>query len=399
MIGVLAGICAVLTCVGLVQALVGSRLVASFAARTKKAPSRRPPVTVLKPLYGDEPALEAALATFCRQCYPDFQIVFGVQDQADSAVGVVARLRVRFPDRDITLVVDPTRHGSNLKVGNLINMFPTARHDILVIADSDVHVGPDYLERLIEALARPGVGLVTTLYRGFPVLPNLTAALGAMQITQGFLPGALLSRAMGRRDCLGATMCLRRDDLIRIGGLHALVNHLADDNVLGQRIGSLGLDVVLADTVPLTSVPEVRLGALFRHELRWARTIRTLEPIGYPISVLQYPLFWALLAMLLAGSVWSLALFCLAWLLRALVALRIDSALAGRRGLYDTPALAFSCPVWLLPVRDVLSLAVLVASYGGRRVDWRGHDLLADTPPPVAQSTLSVRPIEEVDTR
>ena len=124
---------------------------------------------------------------------------------------------------------------------------------------------------------------------------RLAGRFGATQITHGFLPGAVLARALGRQDCLGATMCLRRQDLDRIGGFHALVDHLADDNVLGRRIAALGLRVALADTVPLTTVPEASLRALFRHELRWARTIRALEPAGFAASVLQYPLAWALL--------------------------------------------------------------------------------------------------------
>ena len=219
------------------------------------------PVTVLKPLHGDEPLLEEALASVCRQDYPTWQVVFGVQDRADTALPVVRRLRARFPDRDIAVVVDPTPHGPNRKVANLINMLPAAKHDVLVIADSDVHVAPDWLRRLVAALEGPGVGVVTTVYTGLPVhgpLPptpsrkgrgseyrpppplagggwgeGALATLGAMQINHYFLPGALLARAMGRQDCLGATMMLRRETLERIGGFAALVDHLADDNVLG----------------------------------------------------------------------------------------------------------------------------------------------------------------------
>ncbi len=402
---VLAAFTALLTCIGLIQALVGLRVVASFASRFVPEPRMRPPVTVLKPLHGDEPLLEAALATICDQEYPDWQVVFGVSDAADTAIPVVNRLRARFPAADLSLVIDPTLHGPNRKVGNLINMLPAARHDILVIADSDVHVRPDLLDRLVEALSRPGIGLATTLYVGLPAWSNLAARLGATQITHGFLPGALLARAMGRQDCLGATMALRRDDLARIGGLEALVGHLADDAVLGRRIRALGLGIALADTVPLTTVPEAGLAALYRHELRWARTIRTLEPSGFAASVLQYPLFWAILTMALAGSLWSLGLFCIAWVVRAGVALGIDSVLENqhRRGTRGAPddatALAFSCPVWLLPFRDILSVAVMAASYAGRRVDWRGHDLIADTPPPSVQSAAPIRAIEGLETR
>jgi ceramide glucosyltransferase len=410
MIEALAGVTTVLAGIGAVQALVASWFVAAFARTPLQEPASRPPVTVLKPLHGDEAMLEAALATLCRQDYPVFQIVFGVSDKADPAGHVVRRLQGRFPALDIALVVDPTVHGVNHKVGNLINMMPAARHDIVVIADSDVHVRPDYLDRLVAALQQPRVGLVTTLYAGLPADPGaLPSRLGATQITHGFLPGAVLARSMGRQDCLGATMCLRRQDLHRIGGFQALVDHLADDAVLGRGIVGLGLRVVLAQTLPLTTVPETRLGALFRHELRWARTIRLLEPAGFAASILQYPLTWGLLTIVLAaGALWSIGLFMIVWVLRAVAALVVDSALAplwteqpetGRASDNDEAALAFSCPVWLLPLRDVLSVAVMLASYGGRHVIWRGYGLQADTPPPITRQSPKLDPIEGIKAR
>ncbi len=361
---------------GLAQALAGSLLVMRFASRRADPAATLPPVTVLKPLYGDEPLLEQALASICEQDYPDWQVVFGVQRHDDPAVAVVDRLRARFPDRDLVLVVDPTLHGPNRKVGNLMNMLPSARHDVLVIADSDLHVRPDYLNRLMAARAEPGTGLVTTLYAGLPAHRRLPALLGATQITHGFLPSALLARRLGRRDCLGATMCLDRRMLARIGGFEALVGHLADDNVLGQLVRGAGFGVALADTVPATTVPEATLRALFRHELRWARTIRALEPAGFAASVLQYGLFWAGLALILSsGAVWAWMLFMLSWVSRAVAAHGIDRALSSELG-----TLAFRCPVWLLPLRDLMSVVVFLASHAGTTVDWRGHGMHADTP-------------------
>jgi ceramide glucosyltransferase len=401
MIAVLVGLTAGLALIGVTQALAAARLVAGFARKPAQAGADRPPVTVLKPLHGDEPMLEAALATLCGQDYPAWQIVFGVHDAADPAAAVVRRLQQRFPAVDMVLVADAAEHGVNRKVGNLINMLPAARHDVLVIADSDVHVQPDYLARLVDALQRPDVGLATTLYAGLPAFPvTLAGRLGATQITHGFLPGAVLSRAVGRQDCLGATMCLRWRDLARIGGFAALVDHLADDNVLGRRIAALGLRVALAQTVPLTTVPETGLGALFQHELRWARTIRALEPAGFAASFIQYPLAWGLLMIALAGgAIWSIGLFLMIWLLRAVAALWVDAALAplwtGENGPGDEAALAFSCPVWLLPLRDVLSVAVMLASYGSRHVVWRGYGLQADTPP----SSVTLGPIEGIKAR
>ncbi|MBO0711483.1 MAG: glycosyltransferase, partial [Acetobacteraceae bacterium] len=214
-----------------------------------------------------------------------------------------------------------------------------------------------------------GVGLATTLYTGLPSQGSIAARLGATQITHVLLPGALLARALGREDSLGATMALRRETLERAGGLAALVNHLADDNVLGRRVRALGLRVALAASVPATTVAESDLPALWRHELRWARTIRALAPAQFGASVLQYPLVWSAGAVLVSRTApWSVVLFGLAWLIRAIVARRIDRLLG----------LAIQAPVWLLPLRELLSVAVLIASFLSDRVEWRGHALVAD---------------------
>ena len=365
---------AALVCVaGLVQAMYGAGLVANFVGRPPATPRQPHPITVLKPLHGDEPLLEEALATLCQQDYSAFQIVCGVQDPADPAIRIVERLRERFPSVDIALVVDPTPHGSNRKVANLINMLPSAKHNILAIADSDLHVRPGYLADLVATLERPNVGLATVLYTGLPATPSMPRLLGATSITHGFLPGATMARAMGRQDCLGATMCLRRETLERIGGLPALADHLADDNVLGQLVRRLGLRVELADTIVATTVPENSLGALFRHELRWARTIKALEPVGFALSALQYPLFWAAAAVLLSGlAAWSIAMFLGTWAIRALAATWIDWALRGKLESLASPA-----PIVLLPLRDILSVVTMLASHAGKQVDWRGHTMQA----------------------
>jgi ceramide glucosyltransferase len=400
-----ADIAFLLSVLGLAQACAGWIAVAWLAdgvARARRARSRAasayPAITILKPLHGDEPLLEQALATTCQQDYPTFQIVFGVSAASDTALPTVERLRARFPMADIAIVVDPAVHGENRKVGNLINMLPAAKHDVLVIADSDVHVMSDWLRRLVDALDEPQVGLVTAAYAGIPAcrpIPTIPArgapirvvpapaalpdnstwsaavigALGSLQINQYFLPGALIARAIGRQDCLGATMMLRRNTLERIGGFHALVDHLADDNVLGRLVQRLGLKVALASTIPATTVPEATAGALWRHELRWARTIRALTPVPFAASVLQYPLAWAMLTVVLAGgALWSLVWFALAWALRALAAFGIDKALG----------LSHRTLLWLLPGRELLSVAVMAASYAGRRVHWRDHTMQAE---------------------
>jgi ceramide glucosyltransferase len=364
---------ALVTGLGLAQCLAGWILVIRFATQAKTLPARLPPVTILKPLCGDEPLLEEALASCCCQTYPEFQIVFGAQDIADPALAVAQRLRDRFPRRDIAIVVDDTPHGPNRKVANLINMLPSARHDVLLISDSDLHVTPNYLERLVAALEVPGTGLVTSVFVGLAARREWPARLGATNISHIFLPGVLVARTLGRQDCLGSTVMLQRQVLEDIGGLQPLATQLAEDNVLGQRVRGLGLTVRLADTVTAVTVPEASFRSLWQHEIRWARTIRGLAPIAHAASAVQYPLFWATMAFILsAGARWSVALFAFAWGVRAASARGIDRTLLPRLGRH-----AFAAPYWLLPLRDALSVLETIASYWSDEVIWRGHKLTA----------------------
>ena len=358
---------AAITLAGFAQAAVGWVAVRRFRAVASTV-GARPPMTVLKPLHGDEPLLEAALASFCAQDYPDFQIVFGVQEAGDAAIAVVDRLRTRFPQVDMELVIDPTPHGLNRKIANLINMFPSARHNLLVISDSDMHAAPDYLARVGDALAVPDTGLVTSLYTGLPARSGLTGQLGAANITQSFAAGALMARGLGRQDCMGATMALTRETLMRIGGFPALSPFVADDAVLGAKVRDLGWQVTLAATVPATTVGEASLAALFRHELRWARTIRAVEPVGFAVSAIQFPAFWALATLVMSGAAaWSVVLWIAAVAWRGVLGRSVENAMGGVR-----------TPLWLPALRDLLSMAVLMAAYMGAEVAWRGHILRTD---------------------
>jgi len=369
-----AGLTAFLACLALLQCLAGVWAAMRFAGARGHGvlPADPPPVTVLKPLCGDEPLLEEALTSCFAQDYPAFQIVFGIQNPNDPALGVLERVRLRFPDRDIAVVVDPTPHGPNRKVANLINMLPSAKHQIVVISDSDLHLPHNYLERLVVALEKPGAGLVTSLYIGVPPPGGSWAAkMGSTQISHCFLPGVLLSRALGREDCLGSTAMLTQDTLERIGGFPALSALLAEDNVMGQRVKALGLGVGLADTIPTATVPEPDLSALWQHEIRWTSTIRALAPVSLCGSTLQYPLFWALLAVLAgAGAGWTLVLFIAAWMVRWIAAGMIDGTLKPMVGRPAQPT-----PFWMLPFRDLLSVAEIATSFGVDEVVWRGHRL------------------------
>jgi ceramide glucosyltransferase len=360
-----AGIRAV---IGVVQQIIGTGLVRRFVGHKPPVLARRPPVTILKPLCGVEPLTELALESFFLIEYPEFQIVFGVQDGADPVLNVVERLKLRYPARDVALVINPALHGSNRKISNLINMFPQARHDMLVMSDADIHVPPYFLDRVVAALLAPGVGLVTTLYTALPGTPHLATTMGANQINYTFLPGALLARKLGRQDCLGVTMALTKQVLASVGGLGAVVNHLADDQVLGRLVRAKGYALTLAQVIPATTVPEANFTALLRHELRWARTIRALVPIPYAASVLQISLFWALLGVLAGGGGWGWLLFLAVLMIRYALARQIDTALG----------LAKAGEAWLFLVRDFCSAVIYVASFSGATVDWRGHKMRVD---------------------
>jgi ceramide glucosyltransferase len=213
------------------------------------------------------------------------------------------------------------------------------------------------------------VGLVTTLYTALPGTPHLATTLGANQINYNFLPGALLARKLGRQDCLGVTMALTRATLAQVGGLAAVADHLADDQVLGRLVRAQGLGLVLAHVIPATTVPEANFSALFHHELRWARTIRALVPLPYAASALQFSLLWSAVTLAFSGGAWwGWLLFAVVLLSRHALARRIDAALG----------LARAGDAWLFLLRDFFSGLIYIASYGGATVQWRGQTMRAD---------------------
>jgi len=332
-----------------------------FAARAQQRPVRSPPVSVLKPLCGEDPELYENLASLCRQDYPAWQIVFGVQDAADPAIAVVRRVMAEFPAAELKLVIEAGRRGGNLKVANLQNMVPAARHDVIVIADSDMRVSPDYLATVTAPLLDPAIGLVTCLYRGVPT-GGFWSRLAALHINHGFLPQAMVADSLGASGgCFGATLALRRDTLAAIGGLAAIADQLADDHALGAAVRGLGRTVVLSPYLVDNVIAEPSLAALFRHELRWARTIRLVAPAGFLGSIVTHPMALALGALALGTQPIAAPVLLLAALsCRALMVRMVDRAL----GLVPTP-------LWLMPGRDLLSFAVFAASFFARKVAWR----------------------------
>ena len=322
----------------------------------------RPAVTVLKPLCGDEPGLYFALRSFCLQDYGPMQLVFGLRDARDPALAVVDRLKREFPHCDITTVIDPRIHGTNLKVSNLINMMAVARHPIIVISDSDVGVGPDCLASVVSPMADPRTGAVTCLYKGIGGL-GLAARLGAMYINDWFLPSVLVDIGMNGIDfCFGPVTAVRREALEAAGGFAALADYLADDHRLGRLITRAGYAVKLSSYAVNTMVGERNLATLLSHEVRWARTVRACRATDHLLSVITYPLPLMLVLLLFPAPTWGGAA-----LIGGEVALRIALHFAVRTRF----VLAEPYAPWLLPLREMACFAVWAISLFRQSVRWR----------------------------
>lgn len=361
---------------GLAASYAVLALVAVVVWQIRRAPTNSrqlPPVTVLKPLCGAEPGLYENLRSFCKQDYPEFQIVFGVRDLADPALSVVERLLVEFPSLPIDVVVNPQQHGSNCKISNLVNMIARARHDVLAMADSDACVGPDYLSTVTAPLLDHNVGLVTCLYRGVPT-QHICSRLGAMYINEWYMPSVLVAWFFGYQGyASGQTLCLRRDTLQSIGGLQAMANHLAEDHRLGEMVRGSGLRIVLSPYVLKAEHHEPNLDSLTRHEVRWMRTIRVLRPRSFRMIFLSFSLPLAILGIMLAGVEASLSTTAWALFATTVIARLLVHFVHRLRG--DRPLLS---DLWLLPARDLLIWWVWCRSFFSSRVTWRGSEFEVD---------------------
>ena len=351
------------TLLALVAVLVWGRRKVTGAA------VKLPAVTVLKPLCGAEPGLYENLRSFCRQDYPEYQIVFGLGDEADPALAVVARLVREFPTLPIDVVINPRQHGYNRKISGLINMLEQARHDVLVMADSDTSVGPDYLTSVTGPLLDRKVGLVTCLYHGEPTRP-VWSRLGAMYINEWYMPSVLLAWLFGHENYVsGQTLCMRRETLQAIGGLLTIANHLADDYQLGQLVRSLGLRIVLSTYMLKAEHHEPTLESLVTHELRWMRTLSVLAPWSFRFIFFTFSLPLAVLGLLLVvpeAYFATLALPLFQVTVVARLALHLVHRLRDKRALF--------ADLWLLPARDLLICWVWCRTFFTSRFTWRGSD-------------------------
>jgi len=333
--------------------------------RQRAMVSDTPPVTILIPVRGADSDAYQNFSSFCRQDYPDYQIVFGARDEGDPAVSVIKRVMADFPTRRIELVISPAEIGHNAKVSNLQNMHARAAHDLLLIVDSDIRVGPDYLRRVVAPMQDERVGMVTCLYRG--VGPHTFGALMEnIGFSSTFAPEVVTARAIeGIKFALGSTILTRRELLERIGGFHAVADYLADDFLLGNYVAAEGFEVVLSDyIVEHVSGPETFAG-MVRHQLRWGRSTRISRPKGYAGLILTYGTATSLL--LLA----TLKFSSFGWLmLGAALAMRLLVVWSfGVLGLKDRTLAKY---FWLVPLRDLVGFGIWAASFVGDEIQWRG---------------------------
>lgn len=363
---------------------IGYYLTAIVAARifisSRRAPlsSFAPDVSILKSLKGLDPGILDAFRSHCRQTYSgEYEVLFGVSALDDEAVPAVRQLQSEFPDRAIRLIECPLRLGSNGKVSNLIQLAANARHPYLLVNDSDITVSTHYLERVMADFAPVGsrplhqppkpVGLVTALYRG-RAHGTLGSRLESLGIATDFMPSVLVARMLegGLRYGLGSTLAVSREALEKIGGFEVLVDHLADDYELGERIFNSGYRVALSADVVETSVPAYAWRGFCDHQLRWLRTVRDARPGGYAGLIFTHGLALALLNTIASGfspvSLWILAM---SFFLCLSLAMTVGAEVLGDHQVLPS--------LWLLPLRDLIAIFLWIAGFAGNIIVWRGE--------------------------
>ena len=335
-----------LALLGAAYAVFAVLCVRRFMAAEANVPAVHLPVTILKPLYRCEPGLFENLESFCLQNYPGaVQIVFGVHDDADPAVAVVQALQAKYPQLDTAMAVEVVSQGANAKVSNLISIMAVAKHDTLVLADSDIAVQPHWLAQVTAALQRPGVGIVTCLYTGEVVKGDnsLWSKLAAMGTSYDFLPNVVVGTALGLASpCFGSTIALRRKTLDDVGGFAAFADCLADDYEIGRAVRAMGHTLAMPALGVAHTAVEPTFMDLFRHERRWRHTIHRIDPAGNLGSIVTFGFAFAVLSLLALGfAPVSLAAMAATLSARLLLKHRID----GLFGTYAGPfRLFFSEP-------------------------------------------------------
>jgi ceramide glucosyltransferase len=321
---------------------------------------------MLKSLKGTDPHMYAAFISHCTLEYPEYEMLFGVNDLSDPAMAVVNQVREKFPRANLRVIECPEVLGPNGKVSTLAQLLPHARYEHILINDSDIVVPSDYLRRVMAHFADPKNGMVTTLYRGVAG-STLWSKLEGLGLSSDFAGGVLLARLMegGIQFALGATMATTKAAIDRIGGLAQLADYLGDDYELGARTVAAGYKVQLSGPVVETALPDYSFHEFWLHQIRWARNVKDRRPSQYFGLVVTFGFAWAILAALVRPeSWWNWAILVVAAAARYISAIVIGRGILGDRQLLRD--------IWLLPLRDFVALAVWFASYCGDTVVWRG---------------------------
>ncbi len=348
----------------LVSAVFARRYLLAHPAR---AAAPMPPITLIKPLKGDDVDLDKNLASFCRQDYPCFQILFCLANPDDPSLAAVSRLKKEFPDVDIEVVVSRNRIGYNPKVNNMANAYPFAKYDLLLMSDSDIRVEPGFLKRMAAPFADPSVGLVTSFYQASGD-HGLWGCMESLSINAHFLPQAACAANFGMRFAMGAAMMVRRQAFEAAGAFANLADHLADDFWLGESVLEAGWRIETAEGC-VDSIPGIGSGqGHFDHLVRWARTIRLCQPMGYYASLIQHGFSLLTLRMIVQGpDAAGVGLLAGLWAAKAIAAYSIGAGLGGRQ-----PSRA----LWLLPLSEWFSFVAWIAACASNTVLWRGEVFL-----------------------
>jgi ceramide glucosyltransferase len=333
--------------------------------RARKLPEFTPPVSVLKAVHGTDFATFENYSSFCRQNYPDYEILFAVNDANDSAIPIVHRLIQEFPDRAIRLLIGAENLGANRKVNKLARMAGEARHEILALSDGDVRVGPNYLREVVAPFAHAQTGAVTSFYAGI-VENNLGAQLEAIGAASDFFAGVLMANwTEGIHFALGASIATTKTRVASMGGFAAIADMLADDYELGRRIADAGGIVLLSREIVWTMYPAQTVRGFWDHQVRWARTVRLCRPLSYFGLIFTHGLPWAVLAFLVAPAKLAGEGFLVAYLVLRLI-------LAWIVGVWGVRDETVRRKPWLIPVRDAVNFIIWLAGLFGDKVVWGG---------------------------
>jgi ceramide glucosyltransferase len=331
--------------------------------RARILPQYCPPISVLKPVRGVDFGTYENFASFCRQDYSDYEILFAVNDASDPAVAVIQRIIKEFPQRRIRLLVGAEHLGANHKVNKLVRLTREAQNDLLVLTDGDMRVGPLFLREVVAPLADAKIGAVTSFYRAIAE-ENLGAKLEAVGAASDFFAGVLMARwKEGIRFALGASIATTKEWLRKMGGFESIADTLADDYELGLRIAKAGGEIVLSREAVWTMYPAQTFRSFWDHQLRWARTVRLCRPVSYLGLLFTQGLPWTVLAALIAPAHWIAGVY-----LSSYIALRF--AMAWTVGVWGVGDEVLRRNLWLVPLRDAIHFVVWIASFGSNRIRW-----------------------------